>query len=113
MPIPTLNELHLMHGTIKSLEREAETATSVAAQLRTCGGRANLLEWWLYRRQGYDARDYNGITALLTDAMQNEFGPAILEILAKRQELTAHNAMTQAVVKRAELGSYVTLETEP
>jgi hypothetical protein len=107
MAIPTLNALHDMQQTMRQLEQKAERATLKAATLRACGNQKSILEW--HRgRTSYGSQDYDGITKLLEDAMA-EFGPAILEILAARQELIAHEAMTQAVLKRAELGTFVSL----
>jgi hypothetical protein len=107
MAIPTLKALHGMQQSIRDMERAAERATQIAATLRKCGGHKNVLEWHR-SRIGYSSQDYDGITSLLETAMA-EFGPAILEILAARQELMAHESLTQAVLKRAELGTFVSL----
>lgn len=107
MAIPTLNALHGMQQSMRDMERAAERATKTAATLRNCGGYKSILEWG-YSRRGYGSNDYDGTTKLLEDAMA-EFGPAILEILAARQELIAHESMTQAVLKRAELATFVSL----
>lgn len=108
MEIPTLAELQRMQHTMQQMERDAEQAKQRAGILRKCGGHKSIFDWHRSRTNGYDSRDYDGITKLLDEAMA-EFGPAILEILAKRQDLIAHEAMTQAVMKRAELGSFVSL----
>lgn len=109
MPIPTLNDLHKLQHTMRELEQQAKSASEVAITLRKCGGYQDIFQWHR-ARTGYGDRDYNGITKLLEQAIA-EFGPAILEILAARQELIAHESMTQAVLKRAELGAFVTLES--
>lgn len=108
MAIPTLKALHGMQHEMNALEQSAKRAQRVAKDLRACGGHKSILEWHRNRTSGYSHGDYDGITKLLEDAMA-EFGPAILEILAARQELLAHESMTQAVLKRAELGTFVSL----
>lgn len=109
MSMPTLTELRQMAGQLKQLEHQAQQADERAAQLRKCGGHKHIADW-LYRRVStYRDQDYDGLTKLLEDALV-EFGPAILEAMARRQELAAHEAMTAAVMKRAELATFVTLE---
>ncbi len=100
----TLNELHTLHDTVRKLGQQAERATDMANSLRRCGGYTDIFEW--HR----ESIHYRIDTAnLLADAMQ-EFGPTILGILAARQDVLAHEAMTQEVLKRAELGAFVKLE---
>ena len=108
MGIPTLAELHKMQQKMRDLEEAAKHARRKAESLRSCGGYSTILEWHRRRTDSYSSNDYDGTTKLIVDAMA-EFGPAILEILAARQELIAHESMTQAVLKRAELGTFVSL----
>lgn len=112
MATPTLNELHKLQSSITDLEREATSAQRRATQLRSCGGKSNLFAWWLDRTSGYGSRDYDGLTQLLVAGIE-EFGPRMLEILAKRQDLIAHQSTYDASLKRSELGVYVALESPP
>lgn len=111
MSMPTLSDLRRMAGDMETLERQAARATQLAEQLRKCGGYKHIGEW-LARRSGYGTTDYDGMVKLLEDALI-EFSPAILEAIARRQELAAHEAMTAAVMKRAQLGTFVALESAP
>jgi hypothetical protein len=111
MAIHTLNDLRKLHATMLDLEQRAKRSHDVAEKLRKCGGYKDILAWRNSRIGAYRDTDYDGITKLLEDAVA-EFGPAILEILAARQELISHEAMTQAVLKRVELSTFVMLESE-
>lgn len=110
MSIPTLAELRRMADELASLEAKAKAANERVESLRKCGGYQRIDIWLSSRISFMRDRDYDGLTKVLQDAL-SEFGPAILEALARRQELAAHEAMTAAVMKRAELGTFVTLET--
>lgn len=110
MSMPTLKDLSQMADKLKALERQAQQATERASTLRACNGKAHIGEWYFARvHDSYYRNDYDGFTKLLADALI-EFSPVILETLARRQELAAHEAMTAAVMKRAELATFVQIE---
>jgi hypothetical protein len=111
MAIPTLTDLRRMESDLNALEHAAARAQQRADQLRKCGGHKTINDWLAQRVAYLRGADHDGLTAILEGAMA-EFTPAILEVLARRQELAAHEDMAKAVMKRAELGTFVTLEAK-
>lgn len=108
--MPTLADLRRMESELFSLEQRAKKSNERAQMLRQNANADKVLDYLSNRLRG-SGYDYLDLDATLRDAMV-EFGPAILEVLAKRQDLAAHQAMTEAVMKRAELGTFVQLEVK-
>lgn len=110
----TLEELRTLASQLEATEREAAQANEQAEKLAQCGGHPKLTDWLNKRRTGFGGAhaDFDGFTKLLEDGV-NEFGEAILKVLAERRRVEAHRLLAQAATLRATLHTYVAPEPPP
>lgn len=100
----TLSELQKLAAEVSALERQADRARHVIDALRRQAPEGALQ----FIVDTTRAPDYVSSRDPVLEAAR-ELAPLILTVAIARQELVAHEAMTNAVLKRAELGAFVQL----